>query len=372
MAAKGGYRSRMMSKSIEFFFVLVLAGFCIFPAASGRAQAISVATYECPPFVMRDGDGLYTGLSIHLWEEIAQNLNVEYDFVELPLDDLLAAAAEGSIDAGVSCVSITHEREETVDFSHSFYETHLAIAVREEGLLVTLKNIFSDSETLYWLVVVVLLASAVGAIYYLLEHRINPKLYSRQTKAGQAVESFLLGLLFITRGPINYYEFKTLAGRAMTVMLAVLSTLFIASFTAVLASAFTIDRLRSTITGPRDLAGISSGVKAASTAGEYLDELGIGFRTFETVTDMLDALERGTIKAAVMDDPVVRYEIKLGQSEGRYGRLSVLPYKFGLQNYGIVLPEGSDLVEEINRALLETRATDRWWADLARYIGAVK
>ena len=50
------------------------------------------------------------------------------------------------------------------------------------------------------------------------------------------MEGFILGLLFITRGPVNYYEFQTLTGRVLTVLLAVFTTLFVASITAILAS----------------------------------------------------------------------------------------------------------------------------------------
>ena len=124
----------------------------------------------------------------------------------------------------------------------------------------------------------------------------------------------------------------------MTVLLAIATTVFVASFTAALASAFTLDRLRSDITGPADLSGLNVGVKTASTSGEYLDRLGIGYRTFETVTELLQELESGNLDAVVADDPVLRFEIKAGKEWGHFETLNVLPYQFERQKLRVGVP----------------------------------
>lgn len=339
------------------------------PTVPANNEPLVVATYECPPFVIREPDGQWSGLSILLWEAVAAELIQPFEYRELPLEDLLEAAANRVVDVGVACVSITPEREEFVDFSHSIYETHMAIAVAESSIWTTIGNLLTDRETLFWMGMLVLVASLVGGVFYLLEHRINPKLYSRKTVAGKIVEGFILGLLFITRGPVNYYEFQTLAGRVLTVMLAVATTLFVASFTAILASAFTLDRLKSNITGPADLKGNRVGVKAAATSERYLDRMGIGYRTYDTVSEMLDALEAGTLDAVVADDPVLRYEIRSGKTGGRYTRLTVLPYQFERQNYALVLNEDPEFLEGVDRALLEVRDSDVWDEYVGRYLG---
>jgi polar amino acid transport system substrate-binding protein len=352
----------------------LLAIASVFSPALAQTPAVplTVATYDCPPFVMRDATGAYEGIAIHLLEQLAIDLGLDYTLVERPLAGLLEDAAAGRIDAGISCISITAEREVRMDFSHSFYETHLAIAVKEAGLLSFLVNVLTNPDTLFWLGVVLVLASAVGGLFYALEHRINPKLYSRKTRAGRIVEGFILGLLFITRGPVNYYEFQTLTGRVVTVLLAVGTTLFIASFTAVLASAFTVDRLRSSITGPADLAGLRVAVKNESTAGIYLDTRGIGYRTLPTVPEALALLSAGEVDAVVGDDPVLRYLIKQGQEQNTHAGLVVLPYQFDRQNYGIVLPENSGVVEELDRAILAVRDSDGWYASIGRYLGTAR
>jgi len=249
-----------------------VVGYGLLWASAGAAEPVPlrVATYECPPFVIAQDAGGYGGLSSALWDGIADDLGLAYEFVERDLVETLEAVAAGNVDVGLSCISITPEREERLDFSHAFYETHLAIAVRHDGVLALLRNVFSDPGVLKALGILLGLSVVVGGIFYALEHRWNDKIYSTKSAFGRVVEAVILGLLFITKGPFNYYEFKTLLGRTLNVLIAAGSTLFIASLTAVLASSFTLGRLQTDIRGPDDLAGAVVAAKAGSTSSAFL------------------------------------------------------------------------------------------------------
>jgi len=75
---------------------------------------------------------------------------------------MLAAVAQGQADIAVSCLSITQEREAIVDFSHSCYETHLAIAVKQHGFLQTLKNFFYNERLFIALGIIVGVSITLG------------------------------------------------------------------------------------------------------------------------------------------------------------------------------------------------------------------
>jgi polar amino acid transport system substrate-binding protein len=217
--------------------------------------------------------------------------------------------------------------------------------------------------------IIVVVAAFIGGILYLLEHKINDKLYSMTNKGGKLIEAFIAGLLFITSGPIRYYEFKTLSGRTLSAFLAVGSTIMIASITGLLASAFTLDQMRSEITGPQDLAKVRVGVMAASTAFEYLQEQGINSRSFSERQELLAALDDGLLDAVVGDDVVLKYTIKKAQAEGRHEALSVLPFVFEKQNYAFALPDESPHLEKLNQNLLSVRDTPEWKVEIIKYIG---
>jgi polar amino acid transport system substrate-binding protein len=351
------------------FFALALLLFFVYPLSAQSAEPkVRVAAYNCPPFVIKGNDKL-SGISIFLWNKIAEQLGLDYSIEHYRLKEMLDAVVQGKADVAVSCLSITQEREKILDFSHSFYETHLAIVVKQHGFLQTIKNFFYNKRIYIVLGIIVGVAALIGGILYLLEHNINEKLYSMKNKGGKLMEAFIAGLLFITSGPIRYYEFRTLSGRTLAAFLAVGSTVMIASITALLASTFTLDQMHSAITGPQDLAKVKVGVMEASTSFEYLQEQGINGRTFSDRQELLAALDDGRLDAVVGDDAVLKYKIKEAQAEGRYETLSVLPFVFEKQNYGFALPDESPHLELLNQTLLSIRDTPEWKVEIVKYIG---
>lgn len=351
---------------------LFLLAFLLFSAdplcAQSAERPIRVAARICPPFVMND-TGQYSGISIYLLAKIAEKKGLEYSIEEYDLNGIMESVAQGKADIAVSCLSMTQKREEIIDFSHPFFETHLAIAVKQHGFLHTLKNFFYNKRLLFVVGIIVGVAALIGGILYLLEHNINDKIYSMKSKGGKLMEAFIAGLLFVTSGPIRFYEFKTLSGRTLSALLAVVSTIMIASITGLLASAFTLDQMRSEIQGPQDLAKVRVGVMAASTAFEYLQEQGINSRTFTDRQKLLAALNDGRLDAVVGDDVVLKYNIKKAQAEGRYETVSVLPFVFEKQNYAFALPDESPYLEKLNQTLLSVRDTPEWKVEIIKYIG---
>ena len=82
-----------------------------------------------PPFEsVGEGDEL-EGFSIDLMNAIGEKAGKTIEFDSLPFDGLIPALQGGSIDAAISSMTITEEREETVDFSEPYFDAGLAIAV---------------------------------------------------------------------------------------------------------------------------------------------------------------------------------------------------------------------------------------------------
>ena len=352
--------------------IAAVAAVAFFLSSAAHAEAddrpIRVATTSCPPFVIADGES-FRGLSVFLWDEIAKSLGVTYEMEEYTLKEMLDAVATGKADVAVSCLSITREREEIVDFSHSFYETNLAIGTKERGAVKAITGVFLSKEFLVAIGIVMGAAVLIGGIFYALEHRDNSKLYAMKTRAGKLIEAFVIGLLFVTRGPIRFYEFKTSVARVLAGLLAVVSTIMIASITAVLASAFTLDQLRARISSPHDLARARVGAMAASTGARYLDDKGIPHQVFTERDALLTALDDGRLDAVVSDEAVLNYTLKEGKQRGVYESLVVLPHTFEKQNYGLALKDESPYIELLNRTLLDVRKSPEWRNELARYLG---
>jgi len=152
-------------------------------------------------------------------------------------------------------------------------------------------------------------------------------------------------------------------------MLAIATTFFIASITAVLASSFTIGALNTDIKSPWDLVTKKVGVIKMSTSSDLLRKHNVVPNNYDTIDDMIEALDDGKVEAILADDAVLRYYLKKSRSQDRYLDLSVLPYQFSKQNYGLVLKDDSPLIEEFNQRLLRVRKDPMWHQALIEYLG---
>ncbi|MGD1899372.1 MAG: basic amino acid ABC transporter substrate-binding protein [Phormidesmis sp.] len=84
-----------------------------------------------PPFESVGEDGELEGFDIDLMTAIGERAGKTVEFDSLPFDGLIPALQGASIDAAISGMTITEERQATVDFSDPYFKAGLAIAVAE-------------------------------------------------------------------------------------------------------------------------------------------------------------------------------------------------------------------------------------------------
>jgi polar amino acid transport system substrate-binding protein len=343
-------------------------------ADQGEAEVarLNVAVAECPPFVIFD-NGQYSGLAIYLWEQVGREMGLDWTYTEYQLGSLLEVIKNTNQaelpDVGISCTSVTAEREELIDFSHSFHETYTAIAVRETTLWSAVTGFFSSPRVLKIILIILGIAALIGAVFYLLEHRINKKLFSTTTGLGRVLEPVIIGLMFLTNGPIRFYRFKTLSARVLSTILTLSSTFFIASITAVLASSFTLNAMQTDVRTLDDLRSLHVGALSASTSSAFLSANGIKHQTRPDLDTLVRDLDAGELDAIVSDAAFLQYRINQGKQQGKFKSLTVLPYELEAQNYAFILVEESPLRERINRALLTVRMEQQWRDRQREYLG---
>ena len=120
---------RKLSKN-PVSLLLFLCVLVLIPAGMVRPQEkhLLVAIEVLAPCVMKS-DGAYTGFEIELWEEISKDLGLEFAYYEANMDRIFMDLIEGNAHVGFSCITITHAREELVDFSHHTLDSGLRILV---------------------------------------------------------------------------------------------------------------------------------------------------------------------------------------------------------------------------------------------------
>lgn len=348
------------------FLLTFVSTTVIVSAQESEPRTLIVGTKVAEPFSMKNEDGSWTGISIELWRQIADELNLTWEIREYDLAGLLDGLADSSVDIGMAALTLSPEREVQFDFSHPFYTTGLSIATRntvDTGLL-SLIGPFLSWRFLQIIGTLILVLFAVGVVVWLFERRHNADEFGGSTAHG-------LGSAFwwsaVTMTTVGYGDKapRTLGGRLVALVWMLAAITIISSFTAAIASVVTVSQLDLPVKGPSDLPHVAVGTVNASVAQDYLQQEGLAHRNYPNINEALSDLETGKLDAVVYDAPILKYIVKQTYT----GRIRVLPGTFEPQEYGIGLPAGSTLREPINRALLRVTSRPQWKNMLSRYLG---
>ncbi len=331
-------------------------------------HSLVVGTKVAPPFAVKNDQGVWSGMSIELWREIAADAGLSYEFEERDLAGLLEGLQDGSLDAAVAALTITARREEMMDFSHPFHTSGLGIAVLAGdtgGWLQVVERFFSP-EFLKGVGSLGLVLLLFGFLVWLFERRKNPDQFG-----GGVLKGIGSGFWWsaVTMTTVGYGDKApaSLGGRLVAMIWMFAAIIIISSFTAAITSSLTVSRLESRIRGPEDLARVRVASVPSSTSAAYLEREHIAYSHYPDPAAAVAALSAGKVDAVVYDLPILRDLAVNGD-----GSVMVLPKVFERQDYGIGLPAGSPLRESVNRILLE-KINSPWWDDiLYRYLGTVR
>ncbi len=122
-----------MLNRISLVLLLLLAS--LSAAFSNSNDTLKVAYCMEPPFVVKAKDGTLSGPSIWLWENIAKENNLQYQYVEMSLEELLQALKNNKIDASVSPLTVTAERYQTINFTSPYHIEHASLLERNTSSL---------------------------------------------------------------------------------------------------------------------------------------------------------------------------------------------------------------------------------------------
>ena len=360
-----------MTKLINSFFVKVLFLFVTLSLSLSSYsqpfnQTLTIGTKIAEPFAMKDKEGKWYGISIELWEKIAKELNIKYQWKELGLKPLLDGVSDASLDAGIAAITITAERETKFDFSHSYYSTGLSIVTLKnlnDGWRSVLRGIFSN-QMLFILLMLAFILFIVGTLTWLAEKKRNPDNFNPNPIKGIPAGMWWAAVTMTTVGYGDMTP-QTVGGRVIALFWMFASLLMVSAVIAGVASTLTVAKSKPLISGPEDLpkARISSIENSSSDA--YLKNRSLQGEYYPTVLDGLNAIAQGKSDAMVYDDPLLKYLTK----QHFQNKLIVIDKLFERQQYGIAFPENSPLREPVNRVMLDIIQKEEWQRVLKSYLG---
>ena len=347
-------------------FVLV---FCstFFPV-SGQpgGDTLKICVYHSPPFGMKINYEDFGGLMVLLWEDIARELGVAYQYEVGDMNHLIAGLKNGRYDIGLGAISITPQREQLIDFSYAVNPSGTGIATSKKATSTSfLKKwtpILVDLLELVASLIVMLLISAV--FVFLVE-----KKYGNKTLSERSIQSIADGLWWsaVTMTTVGYGDKvpSSRIGKFLGIIWIFISILFFSLFTANASAKLVNYQVSSKINTVDDLRKVEVVAAAKSSGEEFLIREAVQYTPKRDVSEAIQAVLDGKADAVVSNVPVLKYENKTNFSN----QLLISDRYLMRNNMGIALPEDSPWREKINTILLEKIAEPKWQAAVFRYIG---
>ncbi|WP_156840110.1 transporter substrate-binding domain-containing protein [Novosphingobium aquimarinum] len=323
-----------------------------------------IATREAPPFVERSADGQWQGLAIDLWRAIADERGYRFRFVETDLAGMVDGVADGRFDASVGALTVTAAREQKVDFTHPFYSTGFGIVTaKDPSAWISLFRNFFTIAFLQAILALCAVLLVVGVLFWLVERKRNSEEF------GQGARGIFAGFWFsaVTMTTVGYGDKapRTLPGKLIALVWMFTAILITSTFTGLIASSLTADRLSGTVRGPEDLPSVRVGSIRGSASDEWLANDGVAFQSYPDVRSGLAAVRDGDLDAFVYDKPLLAYLTNTDFAD----ELLLLPGTYGRQDYGFALPFASPLREPIDISLLELIENDAWHKRVRAMLG---
>ncbi|MEH2069596.1 MAG: transporter substrate-binding domain-containing protein [Nostoc sp.] len=368
------YRKNQTRRSLALYICIGLLGTILalsLITSSGLAQKpltqqpLLVATRVIPPFVLAD-KGELSGFSIDLWQSIANEIGVEFKFIQYPtVPELLAAIRGKKANLGIAAISITAEREQNFDFSLPIFAGGLQILVRNpENKNSTFSNIlqlFFSTSLLQVIGIALVLIAIAAHIIWLSERHHQEGIVSQSYFPGIFKACWWAAATLATQADEMP---KGVVGRLVGIVWMFIGVLFAAYFTATATTSLTVQQLQGDIKSIDDLPGKLVATTAGSTAATYLRKHHISVLEVAKIEQAYNALMTKKVDAVVFDAPVLLF---YAANEGK-GKVQVVGSILREESYGIVLPNNSPYRKPVNKALLSLKENgtyqslyDKWF-----------
>lgn len=347
-------------------FLLAAAGAAQTPPRTPLTERVwRVGIFEYPPYVMREANGEWRGLTVDLWKEIASELNIHYRFGEASPDTILDDIVQQRLDISVAPFAVTLDRERVMDFSHTFLVAGTGIAVRagtdEERWLSVAKALTARAAVRVYLGVAFLLFLA-GGVVWLLERRRNTQ-FSSKPWPGLGAGFWWAGVTTVGVGygdkvPITFW------GRIVALLWMFMSLILATSLTAFVTAKLAVAEFGQ-FRGVASLRKMTVGTVEGSAAADFLRTQGIRRNVYASTPLALAALGKREVEAVVYGNLTLRYFAE----RDTLRNIDVLPDLLDKQNLAFPLPDGSPLRGPVNDALRHYMAQPKWRDMQDRYLG---
>lgn len=329
-------------------------------------RTLVVALAGSPPFIIKENDGSWSGLSVELWREVAARLDLTWEPREVDLEEVSTLLQSGAVDAAIGAIAIDADGEKRHDYSQPYFATGLGFVERsKENLSIgAMLDALATSHLVRLVAIIALATLLVGILIAFIERRHASSEFSGPLGRGIATGVWWAAVTMTTVGYGDATP-KTAPGRSLALLWMFVGVAVVALFTATVTSILTVGSLHGAVNQASDLAHLRLGGVPGGPGAIYMARRHLRYTSFATHQEAMTALVADRIDAVVANRPTLRYDVHRDyQGVLRVSALILEPLL-----YAVGLPQDSPLREPMNREILQIIDEDRWRDVEKRYFG---
>ncbi len=353
------------SSCVKFKIFIVLVVLSLDSYGGVVKDTLLVGIHQDPPFIIKNYEGRYEGLSIDLWDYIAQQMDVEYKYIEYSdIIGIIRALDYNELDISINPMANSPNRIDKFQVSQPFYISSIGVAVTTSSrsqFQIFINNFFSrDFLNIIVLLLVILLS--FGTILWIVERKRN----KHQFRPG------ILGLFdglwwaAVTMTTVGYGDKspKTNVGKSIAIIWMFTAVIIISSFTATIASTLTVNTLEAKITGLEDLKTVEKiGVVGASEGEDFITNHNMNaYKLYKNPLQALRGLATKDVNALVYDKTTIEYLIQTHQLGSK---VELLPLTFNKQYRSFIMPKTHKYFNRVNKLLI-THIQELSWSEVLK------
>ena len=367
---------------MKYYFILCAILFNFAGLHSIHATAITVGIpNNFEPFIMQHGDS-YTGFTIELFQEIAEEIGLKYRFKEYnTTQDVINAVTNKEISIGFGGVPVELKLERLLDYSIPYFESGYQVVIPEPKkefinfeLFENIASSIVSTGFLKGLSVLLILMFIASNIVWFSERKHNSAMFPDNYFLG-IWESFWWSAVTLTTVGYGDKTPSGFVGRSVALLWMFSGIFLVSFFTASVTSSMTVNKVNKQVFSVQDLRGKQVGTVKGSPSAKLLKKVGARVFEFNTIDRTCEAVRRRLLVAAVYDAPSLRYIINLQNQklneEPNKAKLQLIGDIFNKHFFAFCFQENSDIAikENVNRALLRLIENGRYDDIYQRWFG---
>lgn len=333
------------------------------------------------PFIMKQGH-MYTGFSIELFREIADEIGLDYAFQDFDTTQaVIDAVSDQTVDLGFGGIPVELKLERRLDYSIPYFESGFQVVIPEPKkelinfeLFENIASSIVSTGFLKGVSVLLILMFIASNIVWFSERKHNSAMFPDNYFLG-IWESFWWSAVTLTTVGYGDKTPSGFFGRSVALLWMFSGIFLVSFFTANVTSSMTINKVNKQVFSVQDLRGKQVGTVKGSPSEKVLRKVGARVFEFNTIDRTCEAVRRKLLVAAVYDAPSLRYIINIQnqklEDEPDKARLQLVGEIFNKHFFAFCFPENSpeELKEDVNRALLRLVENGRYNEIYQRWFG---